>query len=40
MEDVFQVSTFLKGGGKWMTAKELAEGGIEDIVKTFPAVSR
>ena len=40
MEDVFQASTFLRGGGKWMTAKELAEGGIEDIVKTFPAVSR
>ena len=40
VEDVFQASAFVKGGGKWMTAKELAEEGIESIVKTFPALSK
>jgi hypothetical protein len=40
MEDVLQASAFFRGGGRWLTARELAEEGIEDVVKTFPAVSK
>jgi hypothetical protein len=36
MEDVFQASTFIKGGGKWLTASQLAKQGIDEIFKTFP----
>lgn len=36
MEDVFQVSSFFKGGGKWLTASQLAKQGIDEILKTFP----
>lgn len=36
MEDVFQVSSFFKGGGKWLTARQLAGQGMDDIFKTFP----
>jgi hypothetical protein len=37
MENIFQAPLFWKEGGKWITARELAEGGIHDILKTFPA---
>jgi len=40
MEDVLQASAFIRGGGKWLTARELAEEGIEDVVKTFPAAAK
>lgn len=36
MEDVFQISSFFKGGGKWMTARQLTEQGINKIFETFP----
>jgi hypothetical protein len=36
MEDVFQASSFFKGGGKWLTANQLAKQGIDEIFKTFP----
>ena len=36
MEDVFQISSFFKGGGKWMTARQLTEQGMNEIFKTFP----
>jgi len=36
MEDVFQASSFFKGGGKWLTASQLAKQGIDEIFKTFP----
>ena len=36
MEDVFQISSFFKGGGKWMTARQLTEQGVNEIFKTFP----
>ena len=36
MEDVFQMSSFFKGGGKWMTARQLTEQGMNEIFKTFP----
>jgi len=31
MEDVFQVSSFLKGGAKWLTARELTKLGIDEV---------
>ena len=36
MEDLFQVSSFFKGGAKWVTARELARLGVEEIFDTFP----
>ena len=36
MEDVFQAPSFFKGGGKWLTASQLAKQGIDEIFKTFP----
>jgi hypothetical protein len=38
MEDVFQMSSFFKGGGKWMTARQLTEQGINKIFETFPGL--
>jgi hypothetical protein len=38
MEDVFQISSFFKGGGKWMTARQLTEQGINKIFETFPSL--
>jgi hypothetical protein len=36
MEDVFQISSFFKSGGKWMTARQLTEQGMNTIFETFP----
>jgi hypothetical protein len=36
MEDVFQMSSFFKGGGKWLTARQLTEQGMNKIFETFP----
>ena len=36
MEDVFQIFSFFKGGGKWMTARQLTEQGMNKIFETFP----
>jgi hypothetical protein len=38
MEDVFQISSFVKGGGKWMTARQLTEQGMNKIFETFPGL--
>ncbi|MCX5848242.1 MAG: hypothetical protein NTW65_02155 [Deltaproteobacteria bacterium] len=38
MEDVFQISSFFKGGGKWLNARQLTEQGMNEIFKTFPGV--
>ena len=38
MEDVFQMSSFFKGGGKWMTARQLTEQGMNKIFETFPGL--
>jgi len=40
MEDLFQTSSFFKGGAKWLTASELAKLGIDEIFKTFPGVEQ
>jgi hypothetical protein len=36
MEDVFQASSFIKGGGKWLTARQLTKQGLDEVFKTFP----
>jgi len=38
MEDVFQISSFFKGGGKWITARQLTKQGMDEIFKTFPGL--
>jgi hypothetical protein len=38
MEDVFQISSFFKAGGTWMTARQLTEQGMNKIFETFPGV--
>ena len=38
MEDVFQISSFVRGGGKWMTARQLTEQGMNKIFETFPGL--
>jgi hypothetical protein len=35
-ENVFQSSTFFRRGLRWVTAAELAEDGVDEIVNTFP----
>jgi hypothetical protein len=35
-ENLFDLQTFLKAKGRWMTADELAEMGLADFVETFP----
>jgi len=36
MEDVFQAPSFFKGGGKWLTARQLTEQGMNKVFETFP----
>jgi hypothetical protein len=38
MEDLFQFSSFYRGGGRWVTAEELTGEGIEQVLKTFPGL--
>jgi hypothetical protein len=33
-EDLFQIGTFLRRKGKWITAKEMATSGLEDLIET------
>jgi hypothetical protein len=40
MEDMFQVSSFFKGRGKWLTADELSKQGMDEIFTTFPGFAR
>jgi hypothetical protein len=37
MENLFQASTFFKRP-RWLTARELAEEGVEEILKSYPGV--
>jgi len=36
MENLLQFRFFVKGKGQWVTAKELAEEGVEQIMQSFP----
>ncbi|NTW77316.1 MAG: hypothetical protein HGB33_06005 [Syntrophaceae bacterium] len=40
MEDLFQIASFYKGRGKWLTARELTKQGMNDVFKTFTGVVR
>ncbi len=40
MEDVYQVFSFVKGGAKWLTARELAKLGVDEVFSTFPGFGR
>jgi hypothetical protein len=39
-EDVNTLPLFIKRGGKWLTARELAEYGMEEMIKTLPKKRR
>lgn len=36
-EDIGQFFIFLKRRGKWLTARQLAEYGVDEVLKTFPS---
>lgn len=36
LENLLQASTFFTRGPKWVTAAELAEDGVDELLKTFP----
>jgi len=38
MEDLFQIFSFYRGKGRWMTAEELMGEGVEQILQTFPGL--
>jgi len=38
MENLFDLSSFVKGGGEWLTAEELTEQGVDKMLKTFPGL--
>jgi len=40
MENVFDVSTFIRGRGKWVTAEQLSEEGADKILETFPGLEK
>ncbi len=35
-ENILELSSFIKRGASWITAEELAQGGLEDILRRFP----
>ena len=39
-ENVLKLYAFLKIGSKWLTADELAEQGVEEVLKKFPGLRR
>ena len=39
-ENILQVSSFFKQGGKWITAEELSEVGVDEILKIFPGLQK
>jgi hypothetical protein len=36
LENIFEISSFFRGGAKWVTAQELTELGMDDVLDTFP----
>lgn len=40
LENILQVSYFFKQGGKWLTAEELSEVGVDKILETFPDLQK
>ena len=35
MEDIFQASSFFRGGARWLTARQLTRLGVDETLKTF-----
>jgi len=40
MEDAFQISSFFKGGGKWLTVRQLTKQGIDQVLQKVPVLER
>ena len=40
MEDMLQLSSFLKERGRWVTAEELAAEGMDEVLRGFPGVQK
>jgi len=38
MENLFEAGSFFRGGGKWVTVRELSREGVKALLKTFPNV--
>jgi hypothetical protein len=38
MENLYEATIFFRGGGKWITAKELSTVGVKSLLKTFPGL--
>lgn len=38
MENILDIIPFIRGGWKWMTAEELSQEGVREILKSFPDV--
>jgi hypothetical protein len=38
MEDLLQLGAFFREKGRWVTAEELMDEGIEEVLKTFPGL--
>jgi TolB-like protein len=36
LEDIFQISSFFKGGAKWVTVRQLTEQGMDEVFESFP----
>ncbi len=36
MENLLQIAAFVREKGRWVTAEELAEEGMEEVLQTFP----
>jgi len=36
MENIFQISSFIKERGRWVTARELSDEGLDKMMETFP----
>ncbi len=35
-DNLLELGSFIKRGASWVTAEELAQGGLEDILRRFP----
>lgn len=38
-EDLLKTSTFLKGGGRWVTVQKLTAIGVKSVLRTFPSLA-
>ncbi len=38
-ENLLKVSTFVKGGGQWVTVEKLTAIGVESVLRTFPSLT-